>query len=114
MNLHEKKGGSIKDRAALSMITAALESGKVKEGGIIVEATSGNTGVGLAHICKAKNLRCIFVCPDHVSEEKVQQLKLLGAERVLVVPRVAPSHPDFYQKVFHFPSTIQKRTNMRF
>merc|ERR1712137_709264 len=53
------------------MVNAALKSGQLKEGGLVVEATAGNTGVGLAHVCRAKGLRCIFICPDHVSDEKV-------------------------------------------
>merc|ERR1712137_778096 len=91
-------GGSIKDRAALWMVNAALASGKLTApGGLIIEATAGNTGVGLAHVCRAKGLRCQFVCPDHVSDEKVAHLKLLGAEGVVRAPRLPPSDPRNYQ-----------------
>ena len=92
-------GGSIKDRAALWMINAALESGELKEGGLIIEATAGNTGVGIAHVCRSKNLRCIFVCPVHVSDEKIEQLMLLGAEQVIRVEILPPSDPGNYQNV---------------
>ena len=93
-------GGSIKDRAALWMVNAALASGKLTApGGLIIEATAGNTGVGLAHVCRAKGLRCQFVCPDHVSDEKVAHLKLLGAEDVVRVPRLPPSDPNNYQQL---------------
>ena len=92
-------GGSIKDRTAKWMLEAALAKGDIKEGGLVIEATSGNTGVGLAHVCRAKHLRCIFVCPTHVSEEKVKQLMLLGAEKVVRVERLPTSDPGNYQNV---------------
>merc|ERR1712137_212308 len=79
------------------MVNAALKSGQLKEGGLVVEATAGNTGVGLAHVCRAKGLRCIFICPDHVSDEKVNHLKLLGAEDVIRCPRLPPTDPMNYQ-----------------
>src|SRR5215218_7881096 len=64
-------GGSVKDRIAARMIEAAEESGELRPGGTIVEPTSGNTGVGLAIVAQAKGYRCVFVCPDKVSEDKI-------------------------------------------
>ena len=61
-------GGSVKDRIALKMITAAERSGELQPGGIIVEPTSGNTGVGLALVAQQRGYRCVFVCPDKVSD----------------------------------------------
>src|SRR6187402_151518 len=63
-------GGSVKDRIATRMVAAAEESGELKPGGTIVEPTSGNTGVGLALVAQQKGYRCVFVCPDKVSEDK--------------------------------------------
>ena len=63
-------GGSVKDRIALRMVEAAEASGKLRPGGTIVEPTSGNTGVGLAMVAQRKGYRCVFVCPDKVSEDK--------------------------------------------
>jgi cysteine synthase len=84
------------------MINGAMSRGELKEGDLIIEATAGNTGVGLAHICRVQNLRCIFVCPSHVSEEKIQELYMLGAENVVIVDdKYPPSHPKFYEKVNH-------------
>ena len=68
-------GGSVKDRIATRMIEAAEASGELQPGGIIVEPTSGNTGVGLAMGAQAKGYRCVFVCPDKVSEDKRNVLR---------------------------------------
>src|SRR4051812_43668148 len=68
-------GGSVKDRIAARMIEAAEASGELQPGGTIVEPTSGNTGVGLAMVAQAKGYRCVFVCPDKVSEDKRNVLK---------------------------------------
>ena len=73
-------GGSVKDRIALKMVEAAEASGELKPGGVIVEPTSGNTGVGLALVAQRRGYSCIFVCPDKVSEEKRNVLKEYGAE----------------------------------
>src|SRR5437764_6610811 len=73
-------GGSVKDRIALRMIEAAEESGALKPGGTIVEPTSGNTGVGLAIVAQQKGYKCIFVCPDKVSTDKINVLRAYGAE----------------------------------
>ena len=73
-------GGSVKDRIATRMIEAAEASGELQPGGTIVEPTSGNTGVGLAMVAQAKGYKCVFVCPDKVSEDKRNVLKAYGAE----------------------------------
>ena len=75
-------GGSVKDRIATRMIEAAEASGELQPGGTIVEPTSGNTGVGLAMVAQDKGYRCVFVCPDKVSEDKRNVLKAYGPEAV--------------------------------
>jgi cystathionine beta-synthase len=92
-------GGSVKDRIAVRMVDAAEESGDLKPGGTIVEPTSGNTGVGLALVAQAKGYKCVFVCPDKVSEDKRNVLKAYGAEVVVCPTAVAPDHPDSYYSV---------------
>jgi cystathionine beta-synthase len=92
-------GGSVKDRIALKMVEAAEASGELKPGGTIVEPTSGNTGVGLAMVAQAKGYKCVFVCPDKVSEDKRNVLKAYGAEVVVCPTAVAPEHPDSYYNV---------------
>ncbi len=92
-------GGSVKDRIALRMIEAAEASGELRPGGTIVEPTSGNTGVGLAMVAQRKGYRCVFVCPDKVSEDKRNTLKAYGAEVVVCPTSVAPEHPDSYYNV---------------
>ncbi|GLY52593.1 cystathionine beta-synthase [Lentzea sp. NBRC 102530] len=92
-------GGSVKDRIALRMVEAAERSGALKPGGTIVEPTSGNTGVGLALVAQRKGYKCVFVCPDKVSEDKRNVLKAYGAEVVVCPTAVAPEHPDSYYNV---------------
>jgi cystathionine beta-synthase len=92
-------GGSVKDRIASRMIDAAEASGELRPGGIIVEPTSGNTGVGLAMVAQQRGYHCIFVCPDKVSEDKRNVLKAYGAEVVVCPTAVAPEHPDSYYNV---------------
>ncbi len=92
-------GGSVKDRIAVRMVEAAEASGELRPGGTIVEPTSGNTGVGLALVAQAKGYKCIFVCPDKVSEDKRNVLKAYGAEVVVCPTAVAPDHPDSYYSV---------------
>ena len=92
-------GGSVKDRIALKMVEAAEESGELQPGGVIVEPTSGNTGVGLALVAQRKGYTCIFVCPDKVSEDKRNVLRAYGAEVVVCPTAVAPDHPDSYYSV---------------
>ncbi|WP_327637387.1 cystathionine beta-synthase [Kribbella sp. NBC_00482] len=92
-------GGSVKDRIAVRMIEAAEASGELKPGGTIVEPTSGNTGVGLAMVAQQKGYKCVFVCPDKVSEDKRNVLKAYGADVVVCPTAVAPEHPDSYYNV---------------
>lgn len=92
-------GGSVKDRAALAIIRNFEEKGLLRKGGTVVEGTAGNTGIGLAHICKARGYRCVIFMPDTQSREKVDLLRYLGAE-VIQVPAV----PYLPQAVF--PSEI--------
>ena len=89
-------GGSVKDRIALRMIEAAEQSGELRPGGTIVEPTSGNTGIGLAMIAQRRGYKCVFVCPDKVSEDKRNVLRAYGAEVVVCPTAVAPEHPDSY------------------
>ncbi|MFC4002810.1 cystathionine beta-synthase [Prauserella oleivorans] len=92
-------GGSVKDRIALRMVEAAEASGELRPGGTIVEPTSGNTGVGLAMVAQRKGYRCVFVCPDKVSEDKRNVLKAYGAEVVVCPTAVPPEHPESYYSV---------------
>jgi cystathionine beta-synthase len=89
----------VKDRIALRMVEAAEASGELKPGGTIVEPTSGNTGVGLAIVAQEKGYKCVFVCPDKVSEDKRNVLKAYGAEVVVCPTAVAPEHPSSYYNV---------------
>jgi cystathionine beta-synthase len=89
-------GGSVKDRIGLAMIEGAEKRGELKPGGVIVEATSGNTGVGLAVAAAVKGYRCIFTIPDKMSSEKIRLLRAFGAEVVVVPTAVPPDHPEYY------------------
>ncbi len=89
-------GGSIKDRIGLPIIEAAERDGSLKPGGTIVEATSGNTGIGLALAAALRGYRCIFTMPDKMSQEKVRLLKAFGAEVIITPTAVPPDHPDNY------------------
>jgi len=89
-------GGSVKDRIGLAIIEAAEKSGALKPGGVIVEGTSGNTGVGLAIAAAIKGYRCIFTIPDKMSTEKIRLLRAFGAEVVVVPTAVPPDHPEYY------------------
>ena len=89
-------GGSVKDRIGLAMIEAAEKDGRLKPGGVVVEGTSGNTGVGLAIAAALKGYRCIFTMPDKMSQEKVRLLKAFGAEVIVTPTAVPPDHPDNY------------------
>ena len=93
----QNPGGSIKDRIALSMIADAEKSGKLRKGGTIVEATAGNTGLGLAQVGIPKGYRIVLVVPDKMSREKVQHLRALGAEVRLTRSDVGKGHAEYYQ-----------------
>jgi cystathionine beta-synthase len=92
-------GGSVKDRVAQSMIADAERRGWLRPGGTIIEATAGNTGVGLAMIAAVKGYRCIFVLPDKMSAEKIHLLKAYGAEVVITATNIPPDSPDSYNGV---------------
>lgn len=91
--------GSIKDRVALAMIEAAEREGKLKPGGTVIEATAGNTGLGLALIAGAKGYRIILVIPDKMSQEKIAHIRALGAEVRLTRSDVMRGHPEYYQDI---------------
>ena len=93
----QNPGGSIKDRIALSMIAAAEQDGRLKSGGTVVEATAGNTGLGLALVGRAKGYPVMLVIPDKMSTEKVLHLKALGAEIRMTRSDVTKGHPEYYQ-----------------
>ncbi|OAI47317.1 cystathionine beta-synthase [Planctomycetaceae bacterium SCGC AG-212-F19] len=92
-------GGSVKDRVAIAMIAEAERRGWLRPGGTIIEATAGNTGVGLAMVAAVKGYRCIFVLPDKMSQEKISLLQAYGAEVVITATNVAPDSPDSYNGV---------------
>jgi len=94
---NQNPGGSIKDRVALAMIEAAERAGKLKPNSLIVEATAGNTGLGLALVASQKGYRLLIVVPDKMSQEKIFHLKAMGAEVVLTRSDVTKGHPDYYQ-----------------
>ncbi len=96
---NQNPGGSIKDRIALSMIEAAEREGQLKPGGTIVEATAGNTGLGLAQVGILKGYRILLVVPDKMAREKIQHLRALGAEVRITRSDVGKGHPDYYQDV---------------
>ena len=94
---NQNPGGSIKDRVALSMIEAAERDGKISKGGLSVEATAGNTGLGLALVASQNGYRLLIVVPDKMSQEKIFHLKAMGAEVVLTRSDVTKGHPEYYQ-----------------
>jgi len=91
--------GSIKDRVALAMIEAAERDGKLRPGGTVIEATAGNTGLGLALVAGAKGYRVLLVIPDKMSQEKIFHIRALGAEVQIVRSDVTRGHPEYYQDV---------------
>ena len=91
----QNPGGSVKDRAALYVVKDAEEKGLIKPGGTVVEGTAGNTGIGLAHVCRSKGYQLVIYMPDTQSQAKVDLLRLLGAE-VYPVPAVAFENPENY------------------
>lgn len=91
----QNPGGSVKDRAALYVIKDAEERGLLRPGGTVVEGTAGNTGIGLAHVCRSKGYKLVIYMPDTQSQGKIDLLRLLGAE-VFPVPAVAYDNPENY------------------
>src|SRR5882672_10055638 len=91
--------GSIKDRIGLSMVEAAEREGKIKPGGTLIEATAGNTGLGLALVAGQKGYRLLLVIPDKMSQEKIFPLKAMGAEVQLTRSDVSKGHPEYYRDV---------------
>ena len=91
----QNPGGSVKDRAALYVIKDAEEKGQLRPGGTVVEGTAGNTGIGLAHVCRSKGYQLVIYMPNTQSQGKVDLLRLLGAE-VYPVPPVAFENPENY------------------
>ncbi len=100
-------GGSVKDRIGISMLEAAEKKGEIKPGGTIIEATSGNTGIGLALAAAVKGYKSIFVVTDKVSSEKINYLKALGGDVIVVSNAVSQDHPEYYITV---AKKIQKET----
>jgi cystathionine beta-synthase len=92
-------GGSQKDRIAIAMVDDAERRGRLLPGGTIVEATAGNTGVGLAMVAAVRGYRCIFAVPDKMSDEKVALLKAYGAEVMWTPTNVPPDSPESYNGV---------------
>jgi cystathionine beta-synthase len=92
-------GGSVKDRIGYNMITDAEKRGELKPGGTIIEATSGNTGIGLAITAAVKGYKSVFVVTDKVSAEKINYLKALGGEVIVVSNLVDPEDPEYYVNV---------------
>jgi cystathionine beta-synthase len=94
---YQNPGGSIKDRVALAMIEAAEREGRLSPGGLLVEATAGNTGLGLALVAAQKGYRLLIVVPDKMSQEKIFHLKAMGAEVMMTRSDVTKGHPEYYQ-----------------
>ena len=92
-------GGSLKDRIGLPIIEAAEKDGTLKPGGTIVEATSGNTGIGIAIAAALRGYKCVFTMPDKMSQEKVRLLRAFGAEVIITPTAVPPDHPENYLMV---------------
>ena len=103
----QNPGGSIKDRIGLSMITAAEDEGRIAPGGTLIEATAGNTGLGLALVAAQKGYRLILIVPDKMSQEKIFHLKAMGAEVIMTRSDVGKGHPEYYQDM---AERIQRET----
>ncbi|HEX6268256.1 MAG TPA: pyridoxal-phosphate dependent enzyme [Burkholderiales bacterium] len=95
---HQNPGGSIKDRIALAMVEAAEQAQQIRPGSLIVEATAGNTGLGLALVAAQKGYRLLIVVPDKMSQEKIFHLRAMGAEIVMARSDVTKGHPEYYQE----------------
>src|SRR5262249_36547798 len=92
-------GGSIKDRIARSMIEAAETEGRLKPGGTLVEATAGNTGLGLAQVGLLKGYKLLLVVPDKMAREKIQHLRAMGVDVRITRSDVGKGHPEYYQEM---------------
>src|SRR2546427_443098 len=96
---NQNPGGSIKDRVGLYLIEAADRAGKIKPGGTLIEATAGNTGLGLALVAAQKGYRLLLVIPDKMSQEKIFHLRAMGAEVMMTRSDVSKGHPEYYRDV---------------
>ncbi|OLE21796.1 MAG: cystathionine beta-synthase, partial [Cyanobacteria bacterium 13_1_40CM_2_61_4] len=96
---NQNPGGSIKDRVGLYLIEAAERAGSLKPGGTLIEATAGNTGLGLALVAAQKGYRLLLVIPDKMSQEKIFHLKAMGAEVMMTRSDVSKGHPEYYRDV---------------
>ena len=94
---HQNPGGSIKDRIALTMIEAAEKENRITRDSLLVEATAGNTGLGLALVAAVKGYRLLIVVPDKMSQEKIFHLRAMGAQVVMARSDVTKGHPEYYQ-----------------
>src|SRR5438094_7083424 len=94
---NQNPGGSIKDRIGLYLIQAAERDGTIKPGGTLIEATAGNTGLGLALVAAQKGYRLLLVIPDKMSQEKILHLKAMGAQVMMTRSDVTKGHPEYYQ-----------------
>jgi cystathionine beta-synthase len=103
----QNPGGSIKDRIGLSMIEAAEAEGKLKAGGVLIEATAGNTGLGLAQVALSKGYRMVLVIPDKMSREKIHHLRAMGVEIIMTRSDVGKGHPEYYHDL---AASIAKKT----
>ncbi|HEX4648591.1 MAG TPA: pyridoxal-phosphate dependent enzyme [Steroidobacteraceae bacterium] len=96
---NQNPGGSIKDRVGLYLIQSAERAGEIKPGGTLIEATAGNTGLGLALVAAQKGYRLLLVIPDKMSQEKIFHLKAMGAEVMMTRSDVSKGHPEYYRDV---------------
>lgn len=96
---NQNPGGSIKDRVGLYLIEAAERAGHIRPGGTLIEATAGNTGLGLALVAAQKGYRLLLVIPDKMSQEKIFHLRAMGAEVQLTRSDVSKGHPEYYRDV---------------
>src|SRR5690349_1957657 len=96
---NQNPGGSIKDRIGLYLIQAAERAGHVRPGSVLIEATAGNTGLGLALVAAQKGYRLVLAIPDKMSQEKIFHLRAMGAEVVMTRSDVSKGHPEYYRDV---------------
>ena len=96
---NQNPGGSIKDRIGKSMIEAAEKDGSLKPGGTLIEATAGNTGLGLAQVGMVKGYKLILIVPDKMAREKIQHLRAMGVDVRITRSDVGKGHPEYYQDI---------------